>query len=200
MMDINGLDYNTLREKLVMPEYGREIQRMVDYAITIEDREERQVCAETIITTMQRMSPQVGNKEDRLHKLWDHLAIMSAFKLDVDYPFDIVEAQNLHNAPEPLPYSTQDIPVRHYGSILFKTFEKLKTMPEGEERDKLTELTANQMKLALTQWSHGSADNEKVADDLARYTDGVIQLDLDTFRFAKTPAYNPNTDKRKKKK
>lgn len=201
MMDINGLDYNTLRVKLIMPEYGREVQRMIDHALTITDREERQACAETIIATMQRLCPQEGTKEDRMQKLWDHLAIMANFKLDIDYPVDITQAHNIQKAPQPLGYNKEDIPIRHYGSSLFKLFEKLKTMPEGPELDKLIEITANQMKVSLNQWSHGSADDEKVAADLEYFTDGRIQIDLDTFKFAKNNgAYSHNTDKRRKKK
>ena len=87
--------------------------------------------------------------------------------------------------PQAVPYPMSRIPVRHYGSMVFELFDQLKTMEPGPERDHLVALTANQMKRDLVQWSHGYSDNEKVADDLARYTDGKIQLDLDTFKFEK---------------
>src|SRR3712207_22812 len=103
-MNIEGLDYNTQREKLILPEYGREIQKMVDHAVTIENRSERQQCAETIIATMARMFPNESSRADGEQKLWDHLAIMSDFKLDIDYPVDISKAQNIHVKPQPLPY------------------------------------------------------------------------------------------------
>lgn len=201
-MNIKGLDYNTQRDKLQLPEYGREIKKMVDYCLTIEDRYERQVCAETIISTMDRMFHQEGNRDDRMQKLWDHLAIMSDFKLDIDYPVDITQAHNIAQRPQPLTYGQRAPKVRHYGAMLFEVFEKLKSMPAGEERDALTEQTANQMKRCLVEWGHGSNDDEKVADDLARYTDGVIQLDLSSFRFAKVSVANVanNKDKKKKKK
>ncbi len=182
-MNIEGLDYNTQREHLVLPEYGREIQSMVDYAVNIPDRTERQRCAETIIDIMRRMVPQNGDNENFKQKLWDHLALMSGFRLDIDYPYDVTDAIKIATKPEPIPYPMKDIPVRHYGSMMFDIFEKLKDMPDGPERDELIRITANQMKRNLAQWGHGSVDNEKVADDLARYTDGKVQLDLDTFRF-----------------
>ena len=122
---------------------------------------------------------------DYKQKLWDHLAIMSNFQLDIDWPYDISGAAKIATKPEPLEYPMAQIPVRHYGKMLFEVFEQLKTMPAGEERDELVRQTANQMKRNLYQWSHGSADDEKIASDLARFTDGHIQLDLDTFTFEK---------------
>ena len=184
-MNIEGLDYNTQREKLVLPEYGREVQKMVDYAISLPTKEERQLCAEVIIDIMAKMAPQNRESSNYKQKLWDHLAIMSNFQLDIDWPYDISGAAKIATKPEPLDYPMTQIPVRHYGKMLFDVFEHLKTMPAGEERDELVRQTANQMKRDLYQWSHGSADDEKIASDLARFTDGRIQLDLDTFTFEK---------------
>lgn len=197
-MNIKGLDYNTQRDKLVMPEYGREIQKMVDYALTIENRRERQLCAETIVNTMQRMYPNMS--EDQQRKFWDHLAIMSGFQLDIDYPYDISEAQNIAKKPAPMKYPMEHIPIRHYGKMIFEMFDKLKAMPEGPERDELVGMTANQMKRSLATWSNGSWDDEKVASDLARFTDGIIQLDLETFRFDKIDFSSINQQEKKKKK
>lgn len=184
-MNIEGLDYNTQREKLVLPEYGRDIQKMVDHAMTLPTKEERQQCAESIVAIMGRMYPQNGDRKMREQKLWDHLALMSNFQLDIDYPYDVSEAKNITTKPAPMGYPMRDIPVRHYGSMVFELFQKLKTMEPGEERDALVCLTANQMKRSLLQWSRGSADDAKVAADLAHYTDGVILLDLSTFKFEK---------------
>ena len=184
-MNIEGLDYNTQRERIKLNEYGREIQQMVDYCVSIPDREERQVCAEAIIDTMRKMIPSDQNINDRMQTLWDHLALMSDFKLDIDYPVEITTAEQMASKPEPVAYPNTRIPVRHYGRALFEVFETLKTMEPGEERDTLVRMTANQMKRCLLLWGHGNGDDENVADDLARFTDGVIQLDLDSFRFDK---------------
>lgn len=199
-MNIQGLDYNTQRERLKLPEYGREIQSMVDYAVGLPTKEERQQCAESIIAIMDRMFPQNHDTQDYLQKLWDHLAIMSDFKLDVDYPFDVTEAVKMGDKPAPVSYPMKSIPVRHYGYMLFEVFEKLKTMEEGVERDELIRLTANQMKRNLVQWSHGSIDDEKVASDLARFTDGKVQLDLSTFKFDKIIDREPQTTNNKRKR
>ena len=174
-MNIEGLDYNTQREKLVMPEYGREIQNMVNHAVTLEDKGERQRCAEAII------------------------AIMSNFQLDVDYPFDVSQAVQIAKKPEPMEYPMKKIPIRHYGSMIFELFDKLKTMEPGDERDELVKLTANQMHRNLMQWSHGSSDLEKVASDLARFTDGKIQLDVHNFKFDKVAEHDLAKSNKKKK-
>ena len=179
------MQYNTQREQLVMPEYGRGVQMMVDMAAQIKDRAERQRCANTIVRIMSSLLPSTASKEDNEHRLWNHLARISHYKLDIDYPCDVSQALKITDKPEPMPYPMKAIPVRHYGYMVSEVFEKLKTMPAGPERDELTRITANQMKRCLFQWSHGSADDEKVANDLARFTDGVIQLDLDTFVFEK---------------
>ena len=184
-MNIEGLDYNTQREKLVLPEYGREIQSMVDHAVAIKDRAERQHCAESIIAIMDHMFPDGADVEDHHRKLWDHLAIMSGFKLDIDYPYAVKQAEDIAKRPEPMDYPKTRIPVRHYGSMMFELFDRLKNMEPGKERDELVKLTANQMRRDLAQWSHGSCDEEKVAADLARFTDGKIHLDLKNFKFEK---------------
>lgn len=196
-MELDGLDYNTQRGQLVLPEYGRGIQSMVDHALTLKDRGERQRCAESIVQAMERMFPQLRESEGYKQKLWDHLALMSDFKLDIDWPYDISQAKTITQKPEPLSYPEKRIPVRHYGSMMFDLFEKLKSMPPGRELDSLVKLTANQMKRDLMQWSHGYSD-EKVADDLARYTDGKIQLDLSTFKFDKIVLQE--TEKKRKRR
>ena len=183
-MDIKGLDYNTQREKLVMPEYGREIQKMVDLAASLPTKDERNRCAQTIIRQMENKNPQVRTSPDFEQTLWDHLYLMSHKQLDIDWPYNVDEAEKIHSKPQPVKYQQDSGNYqRHYGRLLTEIFEKLKTMPSGDERDELVRQTANQMKRDLVAWGHGSMDDEKVADDLARYTDGAIQIDLSSFRF-----------------
>ena len=184
-MNIKGLDYNTQRERLVLPEYGREIQQMVDHCVALPTRAQRQRCAATIVRVMERMVPRTGDYNDLQHKLWDHLALMSNFKLDIDYPVDIEQAHKMMQKPKPMAYPMKRIPVRHYGNMMFEVFELLKNLPNGAERTELTRLAANQMKRDLVLWGHGSSDDEKVASDLANFTDGKVQLDLDSFKFDK---------------
>ena len=199
-MEIRGLDYNTQREKLQMPEYGREIQKMVDHATSLPTKEERNVCAQTIVRLMETKMPQLRGNADYEQTLWDHLYLMSDKQLDIDWPFDVSEAEKIHTKPEPLPLPQNRIRQRHYGKLIEELFEQLKQMPEGPERDELARLTANQMKRDLATWGHGSMDDEKVADDLARFTDGVIQLDLNNFTFEKVTVVNNEGGKSKKKR
>lgn len=182
-MNIQGLDYNTGREQLLLPEYGREIQKMVDHAVSLPTREERLCCAKTIVKLMATKVPQIRENADYEQTLWDHLYLMSHKQLDIDWPFDVSGAEKIMSKPQPLKLPQGDIRLRHYGRMVKELWDKLKAMPEGPERDELVRLTANQMKRDLMQWGHGTIDDEKVADDLARYTDGVIQLDLGTFTF-----------------
>lgn len=199
-MKIKGLDYNTQRERLVLPEYGREVQQMVDYCVSLKSRAERQRCANTIIAVMERMMPHTYENKDYRQKLWDHLALMSGFQLDIDYPCDITEAQNMLQKPAPMRYPMKRIPVRHYGNMMFEVFELLKNLPNGAERTELTRLAANQMKRDLVLWGHGSSDDEKVASDLADYTDGKIQLDLETFKFDRTETPTRNYERRQRRR
>lgn len=198
-MDIQGLDYNTHRDKLLMPEYGREIQKMVDYAIGLTEKSERQSCAQEIIRMMETKVPELRDNVDFEQTLWDHLYLMSHKQLDIDWPYDVTAAEKLQNKPNAIPLPQESMRMRHYGKLLEQLFERLKTMPEGEERDALVYYTANQMKRNLTTWGHGSMSDEKVADDLARYTDGIIQLDFSKMKLEKAiAAEEPKTKKKKK--
>ena len=199
-MNIQGLDYNTGREKLLMPEYGREIQKMVDYAVSLPSKEERLKCANTIVRMMLTKVPQIRENAGYEQTLWDHLYLMSGKQLDIDWPFDVTGAEKIHSKPAPIPLPQNRIRLRHYGKLVEELLEKLKTMPEGAERTELVRQTANQMKRDLLTWGHGSADDEKVADDIARLTDGAIQLDLGKFRFEKVTAISIDEGKKKKKK
>ena len=106
------MQYNTQQKRMPLPEYGRSIQNMVDHALTIEDRAERQRCANTIINIMGNMFPHLRDVPDFKHKLWDHLAIMSDFKLDIDYPYEIIRKDNLNTRPEVIPYPSTKIRYR----------------------------------------------------------------------------------------
>ena len=198
-MDIKGLDYNTQREKLIMPEYGREIQKMVEYACELPTKEERLKCAKTIIRQMETKNPLLRENADYEQTLWDHLYLMSHRELDIDWPFDVSEADKILSKPNPMKLPNGNIKLRHYGHLVEELFEQLKTMPEGEERDALVSKTADQMKRDLATWGHGSMDDERVASDLARFTDGVIQLDLNNFVFEKLNNNDKKQSGKKKK-
>ena len=198
-MDIKGLDYNTQREKLIMPEYGREIQKMIAYACELPTKEERLKCAQAIIRQMETRNPLLKDNTNYEQTLWDHLYLMSHRELDIDWPYDISGADKILSKPQPMKLPKERVKLRHYGRLVEELFEKLKTMPAGEERDALTFYTANQMTRDLATWGHGSMDDERVANDLAHFTDGIIQLDLNNFRFEKLTSTDEGKNKKKKK-
>jgi hypothetical protein len=186
-----------------MPEYGREIQKMVDYAVSLPDPDERLRCAKTIVKMMETRVPQIRENAGYQQTLWDHLYLMSGKQLDIEWPYDVSQAEHIHAKPEPMARPATTIGLRHYGRLVEELWQRLKEMPEGAERDQLARHTANQMKRDLVLWGHGSIDDEKVVDDLANYTDGKIQYDLKKFpleRFVPADEMPTNNKKGKKKK
>lgn len=170
------MEYNTRQKKLPLPEYGRSVQKMVDHALTIENRDERQKCAATIVEIMGSMFPNTRNLPDYERKLWDHLAIMSDFKLDIDYPFEVIKKEEFHVAPQRVPYQTGEIRNRHYGRIVEQMIEHACTLEESEERDCLIEFITVQMKKNYIAWNKDGVDDKKILDDLRIYTKGAIDI------------------------
>ena len=176
------MKYNTEEKKLVMPEYGRNIQNMVDYCITIQDREERKRCADTIIN----MFPHLRDVNDFKHILWDHLAIMADFKLDIDYPYEIVKKEDLYSRPPRIPYNNSRIRYRHYGKTLEKMIQKATEFEPGVEKDQLIKLLATQMKKSFLTWNKESVDDRKIFKDLDELSEGQIILDEEVHKLAES--------------
>ena len=177
------MQYNTQREQLVMPEYGRGVQYMVDLAVSLPDKHARQQCANTIVAIMGRIQPENSNADDFELRLWNHLAKISCYKLDIDYPVEIVPEQEALEHPKPLHYPMQKIRRRHYGHLVESALQYAQTLPDGEERTALVGMVANQMKQNLFVWNRDSMDENLVMQDIRRYSDGQLQLQPD-FRFA----------------
>ena len=176
--------YNTQLKRLSLPEYGRNIQNMVDFCLTITNWEERNFCANTIISIMGNMFPHLRDVNDFKHILWDHLAIMADFKLDVDYPFEVLEKDNLHKRPPSIPYEQHEIIYRHYGELLERLIRTASEMEEGEEKEVLIHLIANQMKKSYLIWNKDSVDNRKILKDLADLSEGRIIRYEEMVNFA----------------
>lgn len=175
--------YNTQQKRMPLPEYGRSIQNMVDYALTIQDRAERQRCANTIINIMGSMYPHLRDVPDFKHKLWDHLAIMSGFELDIDYPYEIIRKDNLVTRPEQIPYPHARIRYRHYGRTLEVLIRKAAEFPEGNEKQNLVALICNHMKKDYMAWNKDTVDERKIAEDLHELSGGKLQLTEDILRL-----------------
>lgn len=184
------MEYNTQRKKMELPEYGRSVQNMVDHALTIEDRAERQRCANTIINIMGGMFPHLRDVPDFKHKLWDHLAIMSDFKLDIDYPFEIVKKEDLVVKPEKLEYPNGALRYRHYGRFLEGMITKAIEVENEGEKKQLINLLAIQMKKDLNNWNKEGIEDQKIVDDLREYTNGVIDLKVEDLRLGDSRGNN----------
>jgi hypothetical protein len=184
------MEYNTQRKKMELPEYGRSVQNMVDHALTIEDRAERQRCANTIINIMGGMFPHLRDVPDFKHKLWDHLAIMSDFKLDIDYPFEIVKKEDLVVKPEKLEYPNGALRYRHYGRFLEGMIKKAMEIENEAEKKQLINLLAIQMKKDLNNWNKEGIEDQKIVDDLREYTNGVIDLKVGDLRLGDSRGNN----------
>ena len=194
--------YNTEEKKLALPEYGRNIQNMVDYCVAIEDREERQQCADTIINIMGNMFPHLRDVNDFKHILWDHLAIMSDFKLDIDYPYEIVKKEDLNTRPPRLPYSNSRIRYRHYGKTLEKMIQKATEFEPGVEKEVLVKLLATQMKKSFLNWNKESVEDTMIFKDLEELSEGQIVLNEETHKLMESRAIlsrNNNNNNNNKK-
>lgn len=163
------MDYNTERKKLILPEYGRNIQIMVSHLLTIDNRDERNRAAQAVIDVMGNVSPHLRDVSDFRHKLWDHLAIMSDFKLDIDSPYPTPSINKLYEKPDRLSYSSNKIKYRHYGKLTERLVDKIKEKESGEERDELFRLAANYMKKSFLVWNKESVEDEHITNDLCEY-------------------------------
>jgi hypothetical protein len=194
------MDYPTLQGKLIMPEYGRNIQQMVKHAMNIEDREERTRCVQTIINIMGNLFPYLRDVNDFKHKLWDHLAIMSDFQLDIDFPYEIVTAETLYTRPEKVPYQSSRMRYQHYGKTLERMIERVADYEEGEERTELIRLIANQMKKCFLAWNKEVVDNRKIFDDLKELSNGKLDFTDDSFKLVETKDVLHNKKNKVRKK
>jgi hypothetical protein len=167
-------DYNTQRSKMVLPEYGRNIQKMVEYATQIEDREERNRAARAIIAIMGNLNPHLRDVSDFKHKLWDHLFIISDFKLDIDSPYEKPTPEILYEKPKPVPYKDYNIRYKHYGKIIELLIKEASEFEEGEERDALIRLIANHMKKCYVTWNREVVDDKTIFEDLKNLSGGKI--------------------------
>ena len=190
------MEYNTQRKKMELPEYGRSVQNMVDHALTIEDREERQRCVNTIINIMGGMFPHLRDVPDFKHKLWDHLAIMADFKLDIDYPFEVVKKEDLVVKPEKMEYPNGALRYRHYGRFLEGMIKKAVEVEDEEEKKQLVKLLAVQMKKDLNNWNKEGIEDQKIVDDLREYSNGAIDLKVEDLRLGESRGNN-NPQQRK---
>jgi hypothetical protein len=170
-------DYNSTRSKLILSEYGRNVQNMVKYIVALPTKEERNRYAQVVIDLMGFLNPHLRDVADFKHKLWDHLHIISDFQIDVDSAYPKPSTDAIHLKPEPLKYPHQRIKYKHYGKTIELMMEKAKTIEEPERRQHMVQAIANFMKMAYVQWNKDSVADETILADLRAMSGGQLKLE-----------------------
>ena len=161
---------------MTLPEYGRNVQKMIDHIKTIEDRNERNRAAKTIIQIMGNLNPHLRDIGDYKHKLWDHLALIADFGLDIDSPYPTPEIEKLTEKPNQIPYQQGDIRYLHYGRIIGLMIEAATEMDDGEEKEYLTTLIVNQMKKSYITWNRSQVSDEVIISDMKFLSGGRLKM------------------------
>ncbi|HEY1115959.1 MAG TPA: DUF4290 domain-containing protein [Chitinophagaceae bacterium] len=189
------MEYNTTRNHLIIREYGRHIQKMVEHLLSIEDRERRQRQAYVVIELMGFLNPHLKNVEDFRHKLWDHLFLIADFKLDVDSPYPIPTPEKLRARPEPLPYPKRYPRFSHLGKNLELVIDKALQTEDPGKRQGFANAIAYYMKLAYTNWHKDTVHDDAIQQELTNLTRGQLE-------FTNTPyvkAYRPSQDRERER-
>ena len=190
------MEYNTTRNSLTMPEYGRNIQKMIKYAISIEDRIKRNKLANVIVNIMSQRNPKIKDTGDFRQKLWDHLFIISEFKLDVDSPFPMPDKNVLYNKPQPVRYSNNNIKYRYYGKNIENIIDKAIQYEEGPEKEALIKTIANHIKKLYLTWNRESVNDDLIYNHLKELSKGKLILRED-IRLNETSDILARTRKKK---
>ena len=174
------MEYNTEREKIVISEYGRNIQVMIRHLMDIEDRKQRTEAAYFIVNVMAQMNPQVKESNDYMHKLWDHLHIIANYELDVDGPYPKPTPEMQKKKPEHVGYQKNNIRYGHYGQYIYDVVKKVKEMEDGPKKQAILINIANQMKRDYLNWNRDTVNDLLILDDLYKISGEEITLPMDT--------------------
>ncbi len=177
MNNMNSFDYNTTRKKLILAEYGRNVQNMVAYICTLPTKEERNRHAQVVIDLMGFLNPHLRDVADFKHKLWDHLHIISDFKIDVDSPYPKPSEEAIHMKPEPLAYPQHRIRYKHYGKTVELMIRKAKNIEDPARRQQMVQSIANFMKMAYVTWNKDTVTDETIIKDLLDFSNGELQIE-----------------------
>ena len=170
-------DYNTTRKKLILAEYGRNVQNMVKYIVELPTKDERNRYAQVVIDLMGFLNPHLRDVADFKHKLWDHLHIISDFKIDVDSPYPKPSEDAIRFKPAPMPYPQQRIKYKHYGKTVELMISRAKAIEEPQRKQLMVQSIANFMKMAYVTWNKDSVADETIIKDLREMSNGALQLE-----------------------
>ena len=191
------MEYNTEREQLIIPEYGRHVQKMINHATTLSNKVEQQKCVDTIIAFMGQMNPHLRDVKEFTHKLWDHLHIMSDFQLDIESPYTKPEIAKLEERPEKMTYPGNKIRFSYYGNTI-ETMIATAIKMEEDKKEIMTGMIANQMKKSYILFNASSVDNNMIRLHLKQMSDNQLTL-ADDFEFIRSASVRQNTGKANKK-
>lgn len=191
--------YNSKKKPLTLPEYGRHIQKMVDFAVTIEDDEKRKETAYAIVNIMGRMQPNLKDVDDFNHKLWDHLIIMSNYQLNVESPYGNPAPTDTIITPKHIDYKDSDIRYKQYGRILFKMIDEEKNCKTEEEKQALALIVANHIKKSLSLWNSDNVSDELVLEAMEKLSNSKLTLPKDT-ELVEMRSSNSNINNTSKKR
>ena len=195
------MEYNTKRDSLTIPEYGRHVQKMISHAVTLNDKEKQKKCVDAIIAFMGQMNPHLRDVKEFTHKLWDHLHIMSDFKLDIDSPYEKPEIERLKEKPEKMNYPKNKIRFSYYGNTIPNMITTAISM-KGTEKEIMTGMIANQMKKSYILFNQGSVDNKTIKLHLKQLSKDKLTL-ADDFEFIRSASVRQggiNSNKKYQKK
>ena len=192
-----NFDYNSTRNKLILSEYGRNVQNMVKYIVALPTKEERNRYAQVVIDLMGFLNPHLRDVADFKHKLWDHLHIISDYQIDVDSPYPKPSPEVIHMKPQPLRYPHQRIRYKHYGKTIELMMEKAKSIDEPERKKHMVQAIANFMKMAYVHWNKDSVSDESILADLYAMSGGELKLD-ENINLSKVEFRPPNQNNRAK--
>lgn len=195
---ITYLEYNSERNDLIIPEYGRHVQKMVEYAKTIKDDEKRNNIAKSIISVMGNMNPHLRDVPDFQHKIWDQLFIISNFELDVESPFPKPSREELYASPEPLPYPQNFPKYRFYGNNIKRMIDEAIKLEDGEMKEGLMFNIANHMKKCYLNWNKDSVSDKIIFDHLRELSDGKLDLKADDEELSDANTLVKQANKRSK--
>jgi len=171
------MEYNTSRELMKIREYGRSVHNMVAHVMTIEDKEKRQQNAEAVIEVMAILNPQANAMEDYRHKLWDHLFLLSDYKLDVESPYEIPTEELKQRKPDPIPYPKNKIRWNHFGKTFEKIYDKALAETDEEKKQGFIQVLALFMKVAYSNWHKESIHDDMIKDELSLISKGQLTYD-----------------------
>ncbi len=195
------MEYNTEREKIVIPEYGRNIQVMIRHLNDIEDRKQRTEAAYFVVNVMAQMNPQVKESNDHMHKLWDHLHIIANYELDVDGPYPAPTPEMQKKKPGHVGYQKNNIRYGHYGQYIYDVVKKVKEMEDGPKKQAILINIANQMKRDYLNWNRDTVNDLLILDDLYKISGEEITLPMDTKLIPTNEILNkPSSQQQNQKK